>query len=80
MIKIVTNEDLCEMSSWVTPSAQDAPCSNCDEVKAAIKSNDIKALLRICNADEDEAAATIKTCVQCIWYWVGEVEKIEHGG
>lgn len=72
MIKIVTNEDLSEMSSWVTPNVQDAPCSNCSEVKKAIKSNDIEALLRTCSAGE--AAGTIKTCMQCIWYWIDEVD------
>lgn len=77
MIKIVTNEDLFEMSAWVTPNAQDAPCSNCGEVKAAIKSNNIKALLRICGGEEDEAAGLIKTCMQCIWYWVDEVEEVD---
>ena len=74
MIKIVTDEDLSEMSSWVTPNTQDAPCSNCIEVKKASKSNNIKALLRICNAEETKAAETIKTCMQCIWYWIDEVE------
>lgn len=74
MIKIVTDEDLSEMSSWVTPNVQDAPCSNCKEVKAAIKSNDIKALLSIFNVGKDEAAETIKTCMQCIWYWIDEVD------
>lgn len=74
MIKIVTDEDLSEMSSWVTPNAQDEPCSNCEEIKAAIKSNDMKALLSIFNVGKDEAAETIKTCMQCIWHWIDEVD------
>ena len=77
MIKIVTNEDLSELSSWVTPTAQDAPCSNCSEVKDAIKSNNIEALLRICNAGKAESAEIIKACMQCLWYWVDEVEEID---
>lgn len=74
MIKIVTDEDLSEMSSWVTPECQDAPCSNCDEVKKAIKANDMKAILSECNASETEAAEAVKTCMQCIWYWIDEVD------
>ena len=75
MIKIVTDEDLYEMSCWLTPSSQDAPCANCEQVKRAIKKEDIKDFCSISHYSKEEAPNAILECKQCLWFWVDEVEE-----
>lgn len=77
MIKIVTDEFLDEMSEWLTPTSQNEPCSDCCDVKRAVKNEDIKQFRRLTNATEEETAAAMGCCRQCLWYWVDEVEELE---
>lgn len=77
MIKIVTNEDLGEMSQYLTPDFQNEPCSNCCEVRLAIKNGDVKQFQRLTNWPEEEAEGAISVCRQCLWFWVDEVEELE---
>ena len=76
MIKIVTDEPLEEMSCWVTPDGQDAPCSNCRDVKAAVKRGDVKGFCYHTNYQEGDADAEMKKCKSCIWHWIDEVEEV----
>ena len=77
MIKIVTDEDLHEMSAWVTPNTQDAPCSDCYDIKRAINAGDMKQFQRLINCTPDEAPDAVKTCRRCLWFWVDEVEEAD---
>lgn len=77
MIKIITDEDLVGMSQYLTPDCQDEPCSNCLDVKAAIKRGDIKQFRLITHWPEDEAEEAILSCHRCLWYWVDDVVSVE---
>lgn len=77
MIKIVTNEDLGDMSEWLTPACQNEPCSNCHEVKLAVKTGDIRQFCRLTHYPLEESKAGISACRQCMWFWVDEVEELD---
>lgn len=77
MVKIITDEYLDDMSEYLTPDSQNAPCSNCGEIKKIIKSGTVKEFCRVTNCPEDEAADAILHCKCCLWFWVDKVEEVE---
>lgn len=77
MIKIVTDEDIVEMSKFLTPDFQYGPCSNCYDIKRAIKAGDIKQFCKITHYSLQESKAAMLNCKQCMWFWVDEVEELE---
>ena len=79
MLKIITNEMLDYMSSWLTPDCQNEPCSNCHTIRELILRGDIAGFCRETNWSPEEAEEGIKHCKCCLWYWVDEVEYLGDG-
>lgn len=78
MLKIVTDDEclLEEMSENLTELSQPEACSNCADVKEAVKTNSVASFCRITGVGLEEAAEEMANCKKCMWYYIDEVEFI----
>lgn len=77
MIKLVLTDgsSITEMSQWLTPFDLTKPCANCEDVKAAVKANDVAKYRSLADCPTEDAVYEMEQCMRCIWYWIDEVVK-----